>query len=258
MSSPSRWITARLALLLLLAGTSWSCVINTGHHSCRYAGEDYKVGERFSSIDGCNTCTCADDREVSCTNRACGNDGGVDASLSDGSAELPRDATPGDLTGGDGGDGGGDAGGDETPAMSCSLESSYRFFDDGGLRASYDDSRLAPPRAHTLTRKATDGALIGECRYDVPCAGGAAVDLPAIQQAIAHPDVQEALAKAQRPHYGADNRPVDGTVWMFERTDGRGFSLGGGNVPAGLRALETLLRKLVTETRAAPQCAALR
>jgi hypothetical protein len=103
---------------------------------------------------------------------------------------------------------------------------------------------------------ASDGKLT--CTREVPCASATAVTVPAIEAAIANADVQAALAKAPGMVYGTDSRPVDGTVYKFARGD-KNFFVGGGNaVPAGLRALETLLRKLTDETKATPACAALK
>ncbi|XP_062598219.1 papilin-like [Saccostrea cucullata] len=38
---------------------------------CVYNGRKYKVGERFPSEDGCNTCTCNSNGGVGCTEKAC-------------------------------------------------------------------------------------------------------------------------------------------------------------------------------------------
>lgn len=39
--------------------------------SCQYDGVTYSVGSKFPSNDGCNTCGCGADGEVSCTLNAC-------------------------------------------------------------------------------------------------------------------------------------------------------------------------------------------
>jgi hypothetical protein len=131
------------------------------------------------------------------------------------------------------------------------------FHDDGGLRFSVDSSTLTPPRSHEIARTMGGGGNPATCGRDVPCTSAAAVSVAAIEAAVANADVQAALAKPKGALYGGDPRPVDGTVWVFERDDGRDFTVGSGDVPAGLRALETLLRQLSTETLAAPECAAL-
>ncbi len=37
---------------------------------CRYGGKEYKAGEQFKALDGCNSCTC-EGTQVSCTEMAC-------------------------------------------------------------------------------------------------------------------------------------------------------------------------------------------
>jgi hypothetical protein len=45
---------------------------------CMYAGEQHDVGDSFPSDDGCNTCSCQEDGQVACTERACvGGCGGL-------------------------------------------------------------------------------------------------------------------------------------------------------------------------------------
>ena len=41
--------------------------LDTSLNTCEYNGQVYKAGENFQAEDGCNTCTCGDDRQVSCT-----------------------------------------------------------------------------------------------------------------------------------------------------------------------------------------------
>ena len=38
--------------------------------ACEYGGETYQSGERFDSLDGCNTCSC-EDGQIACTVMAC-------------------------------------------------------------------------------------------------------------------------------------------------------------------------------------------
>ena len=83
------------------------------------------------------------------------------------------------------------------------------------------------------------------------------MDVVEILQALAHPDVVAALAQTTRPFYGSDTRPVDGTVFLFDRDDGRGFTVGTGAVPAGLSTLVDLLHRLDQQTAATAACAGL-
>jgi hypothetical protein len=142
----------------------------------------------------------------------------------------------------------------------CAFVAAYAFGDDGGFRAFSEESTLSAPRTHAIERMnfgaASDGKLT--CAREVPCASATAVTVPAIEAAVANADVQAALAKAPGMVYGTDSRPVDGTVFKFARGD-RTFFVGGGNaVPAGLRALEALLRKLTEETKSTAGCASLK
>ena len=50
---------------------------------------------------------------------------------------------------------------------------------------------------------------------------------------------------------------MDGTVFMFDRDDGRGFTVGTGPVPAGLSTLVDLLHRLAQQTATTPACAGL-
>jgi hypothetical protein len=162
------------------------------------------------------------------------------------SSNTPVTGTP------DGAAPGADGPSPDVAGATCALDRPYGFYRDGGLRVFQDISKLTPPRQHTLTRDHRAGTL-QTCTRIFPCETA-----DALARAIAHPDVAEAMKLAMRPHYGSDPRPVDGTIFLFVRDDGRGFSLGPGDVPAGVRALETLLTKVEEESLASPECAALR
>ena len=45
--------------------------------TCTYDGQTYPVGASFPSSDGCNTCDCAADGTVACTDMACQECGGI-------------------------------------------------------------------------------------------------------------------------------------------------------------------------------------
>jgi hypothetical protein len=202
-------------------------------------GDGHAVGESFPSADGCNTCSCGADGTVACTTRACADGGPTGGAGTSGSA--------------------GTTGGAGTGAQSCSFSAMYTFRDDGGFRPGYEESTLSPARTHTIDRVSfgTDAKL--SCARAVPCASPTAVTVAAVEAAVNQADVQAALAKSPGMVYGTDSRPVDGTVWLFQRADGKTFYVGGGDaVPEGLRALEALLRRLDDETLLAPECAALR
>jgi hypothetical protein len=138
-------------------------------------------------------------------------------------------------------------------AAGCAFDRPYELYRDGGLRLYQDKSKLVPPRQHSITRDRLRGAPTASCFRTLPCD-----NVDALMRAIAHPDVVEAMKLATRPHYGEDPRPVDGTIFVFTRDDGRGFSVGPGNVPAGIRALEELLLKVLEGSVSAVECGDLR
>jgi hypothetical protein len=139
------------------------------------------------------------------------------------------------------------------PTDTCTLDRRYEFFRDGGLRLFQDKSALLPPGEHQLSRDRRGGATPQSCVRSLPC------DVTAmVLKAIAQRDVVEALKLATRPHYGSDPRPVDGTIFVFQRDDGHGFSVGPGTVPVGVRDLEQLLLKVADDSLASRECAALR
>jgi hypothetical protein len=146
---------------------------------------------------------------------------------------------------------------DAGPSTDCSLGRTYSFWQDGGLRAYSDRATLTPPRTFTVARDHFVNATPSQCARELSCSEPVLAGVAEIQQALAHPDVVAALALATKPLYGNDTRPVDGSVFVFERDDQRGFTLGTGTVPAGLRALADLLSRLETATIATPGCANL-
>jgi hypothetical protein len=65
-----RW----LVIMALVAG----CGGDDAGGTCSYNGHTYAVGDMFPSGDGCNSCSCTSSG-VACTERACADDGGIDA-----------------------------------------------------------------------------------------------------------------------------------------------------------------------------------
>ena len=192
----------------------------TGAMNCTYGGQTHPVGASFPATDGCNTCTCGANGSVGCTKIGC-VDGG--------------------------------------PDTTCVFDMPYKFWDDGGFRAYSDLSQVMVPHTHTVARDHHMNAPPVMCTREIPCDSTTEVDVAKIKQALDHPDVVAALAMTTKPFYGTDTRPSDGTVFMFERADKRGFSLGTGTtVPAGLRALEAVLHELQMQSVASPNCANLR
>ena len=252
-----------LLLGLFMAGAGCGSG-RTLNDQCRYDGRDHAVGDGFPSADGCNTCSCTS-TGVACTLRACLPDGngtldanGDAGATDDHDATVTTDATdmrtPPPDGGGDRSDG---ASIDGTATSSCTLDRSYTFWEDGGFVAYADRSTLTPPRTHTVSRDHFRNALPNTCNRELACSGTPGVDLAELAQALGNADVVAALSMSTKPFYGTDTRPADGSIFIFERDDQRGFMLGTGDVPPGLRALQTLLRQLASETVATAACAGL-
>ena len=232
--------------LLAVLFIGFACGSTPLRNQCLYDGRHYVPGQSFPSVDGCAMCSCTVGGVI-CGHRACPPDAGNgDATFSDARATTDTRATL-DSSGGTG---------DVGPAR-CVLDHTYHFHNDGGLVAYVDSSDLDPPRTHVLSRDHLRNSLPNQCRRELPCTTPPAVDLDNIQQLLAHPDVVAALSMTTRPFYGVDNRPSDGQVFIFDRDDGRGFSVGSGTVPPGVRALANLLLRLQTETAATLACAGI-
>jgi hypothetical protein len=165
-------------------------------------------------------------------------------------------------TGGQGGGAGGQGG-------SCAFASTYTIVDGGGLVIMLDTATLSPPAGFHYERqffRLNDAGNIS-CSPAMPaCRDSTRVDVSDVEAAIAHPDVQAALAMATRPIYG--NRGVaDAPSFNFTRADGRGFSAGipcspasalCTPIPAGVSALAEVIRMLIDQQLTDASCAALR
>ena len=165
--------------------------------------------------------------------------------------------------GGRGGGAGGQGGG------TCAFASTYTIIDGGGLVPELDTATLSPPNAFRYERqffRQNDAGNIS-CTPAIPtCGDPARVDVSDVEAAIAHPDVQAALALTTRPIYG-DRGIADGPSFNFTRADNRGFSAGIPCIapsdsctltPAGVTALMQVVRTLVDQQLADATCAQLR
>lgn len=172
-------------------------------------------------------------------------------------------------TDGGGGTGGGTTGtgGAGGNAGSCAFGTMYTIRDGGGLAPMADTATLTPPNAFHYVRDfflQDAGAL--SCDPALPACGDAAkLDVRDVEAAIAHADVQAALAMTTVPTYG--NRGVaDGPNFNFMRADGRGFNAGLAcdtpsttctPIPPGVSALVAVLRDLIKQQRMDPSCSAI-
>ena len=101
------------------------------------------------------------------------------------------------------------------------------------------------------------------CEAQVACSAPSGVSVESVVRALAHADVTAAFAQAPIL-YGRDMRPVDGQVLVLTRA-GKNVTVGadcaGGTgcqaIPAGIKALEQLLRTLDSEQLAKEPCASV-
>lgn len=236
------------ATLLADAGSPGTCSAN---------GRTYQIGERLK-VD-CNTCTCTASG-LSCTEMACGPDGGADV--------LPVDAGPAPdgivactfngttlLPGQSVFDGcntctcGNDgrmmctaracpepdaALAADTATPACTLSSNLTFGHDGGMVIYQDTNRLTSS-TFSITRTSMrgvgpDGATASTCSPKLPaCGASGVVNVATINADLADAEVQVAFQSAQSSGtlYGTDPRPADGTVYSIALDDGRRVLVGG-------------------------------
>jgi hypothetical protein len=172
------------------------------------------------------------------------------------------DAGTGGASGGGAGSGG--AGGQ---AGGCAFSATYRITDGGGLVPQLDTATLSPPNAFSYDRRSfVSDAGQPSCAPALPACHANQVDVSDVEAAIAHPDVQNALAQATPPTYGQRNI-ADGPNFSFMRADNHGFNNGlecspasstCTPTPAGVHALMLVLRQLITQQLADPSCAGFR
>ena len=127
-----------------------------------------------------------------------------------------------------------------------------------------DTATLTPPNGFHLERInfRQDGGR-RSCEPPLPtCNDPARLDVRDVEAAIAHPDVQAALAMATLPTYGMLNI-ADAPRLIFVRGDGRGFvaevdcttqSAVCNPTPSGVSALVDLLRGLIQQQLTDPAC----
>jgi hypothetical protein len=146
--------------------------------------------------------------------------------------------------------------------------STYTIRDGGGLVAMADTATLRPPNSFHYERMFFTGDA-GRLACDPampPCNDRDRVDVRDVEAALAHADVQAALALATPPIYG--NRGIaDGPNFNFMRADGRGFNAGIQcdvpsatcmPIPPGIVAAVDLLRGLIRQQRMDPECSAIK
>ena len=157
---------------------------------------------------------------------------------------------------------------DTPPSDACTdcIGAQLSWGSNGGLVAYRDSSALAPCKTYTHTRVHYDMDVGGpqSCTTEVAACGATdVVGLTQIEAALANPDVVAAFAAAP-VLYGRDTRPSDGSV--FEITyGGRTVSVGLDcdetgpctAIPAGVKALETVLQNLDVQELSKDACVAV-
>ena len=136
----------------------------------------------------------------------------------------------------------------------------------GGLIAQSDRSTLSPCNAFRHTRERFRGGTpaMSSCERMLPCMGSGLHGIADVNRALAHPDVQAALAMGGAL-FGRDSRPVDGQVFEImvgkdTITVGDPCNGGGGPctaIPLGVNALARLLRDIDEEQLNLTPCAGM-
>jgi len=169
--------------------------------------------------------------------------------------------------GGGAGGGGGSVGTGGIDGPVCTFATTYTIMDGGGLAAIFDTATLSPPASfHYMRETFRQDAGVLSCDPPMPaCGDPARIDSQDVELALYSPDVQSALALTNVPFFG-DRGVADGPNFNFMRSDGHGFNAGLDcnvpsatctPIPAGIDALVTLLRDLISQQRMDPACAAI-
>ena len=239
-----------------------------------YDGTLHPPGSGFPSTDGCNSCFCDVDGQVSCTLKACIGDGGSTCSYGgqqyDVGASFPST------------DGCNSCGCSATGEVSCTergcdglctLDATYTFGPNGGFVAYVDTATLTPPGVYSYVRTQAGSGLVAPtpqlfCAPALPaCRSSNAIDVSDIMGDLSDANVQDALAAKTPPIYGNDARPVDGQVFEVKRSTGGSFLVGYDcsptssscrPIPPGIAKLVADLRALNEQQLADPNCEKLR
>lgn len=170
-----------------------------------------------------------------------------------------------------GGDGGGatDAVTPTLPACTDCLATTVTWEENGGHVAFVDTSSLSTCRTYARARTSS-GKQTLQCTSELGACSVAPIAVGDVEAALAHADVVGALSSDTKT-YGADSRPCDGSVLAIT-IGAKTLEVGGEckgeptgcspnpcvPVPAGVRALATLLQKLDAQEIAKPACSAFR
>jgi hypothetical protein len=161
-----------------------------------------------------------------------------------------------------------------TPPPTCAdcLATAVSWGQNGGLVAYVDTSSLSGCRTYTRSR-ASSGTPTPKlsCTAELGACSAAPIAVGDVEAALAHADVIAALAGGTTT-YGSDSRPCDGAVLSITigtKTVEVGGDCQAGSptgcgsqpcvpVPAGVRALASVLEQLDAQEIAQPACAAFK
>lgn len=175
-------------------------------------------------------------------------DGGADARVDD-KLDAKVDAQPSDAKV--------DAASDAS--ASCTLDQSYVIATSGGLMSNRNSYVLSASGKLTVTNVAEsidpDAGVRFSCSVDLPACGSAKVDSSDLAAAFQAPGVIAAFGDGSKV-LGFDSRPMDGSVWVFQRADGKRILLGGPcngasgctAIPADVEALGKVIGDLFQQT----------
>jgi hypothetical protein len=162
----------------------------------------------------------------------------------------------------------GDGGTDEGDVSTCGLDMAITFGYQGGWTRFDQSYALAVDGTFVATRTEHDGTRTSCTTRIPPCdaADALVVDLGDVASMFHRSGVVAALASSTPPLYGYDSRPVDGSVFAVTRADGRGFLVGDPcdshspctPIPPDVAGLAGILRELIDQELARPECSALR
>jgi hypothetical protein len=145
----------------------------------------------------------------------------------------------------------------------CCLGSTVAWYPDGGRVAYVDKSSIAPCKTYEHHRETSGpGPMGAKCTNELlACGAGDAIDTGDVRAALNHADVTAALAAAPVV-YGKDPRPYDGQVFritigekVIDVGDECGDTVGCKAIPAGVKALATMLKAVDTAQLAKAPCA---
>lgn len=78
MKSIKTYSLVAIFITLPLLGASCQIGNQSQDIACAYNGQRYEVGSSFTAEDGCNTCTCDQNGQIACTEKACPSALGLD------------------------------------------------------------------------------------------------------------------------------------------------------------------------------------